>query len=60
VAREGIPEDWSNLEERVFWNHSAKTYQAWFDQGAETFPVAETELQNFYGQLLRVLHRVHY
>jgi hypothetical protein len=45
-----IPADYSNLEERVFWAHSSKTYKVWFDQGTDMFPVAEAELKEFYGK----------
>lgn len=45
-----LPLDHPSIEERMFWDYSAKTYSAWFDQAAEDFPEADAELDEFYGE----------
>jgi hypothetical protein len=34
----------------MFWEHASKAYTVWFDEGAEQFPEAEAELDEFYGK----------
>lgn len=45
-----LPIDHPNLEERLLWDFSSKTYKQWFDGGAEEFPEAEQELEEVYGE----------
>lgn len=45
-----MPIDHPCIEERMFWEHASKAYTSWFDEGAEEFPEAEAELDEFYGK----------
>lgn len=44
-----MQQDHPNFEDRLLWEFSSKTYQQWFDGGAEEFPEAEAELEEMYG-----------
>lgn len=48
-----MPIDHPCIEERMFWEHASKAYTSWFDEGAEEFPEAEAELDEFYGKPMR-------
>nr|XP_019008791.1 uncharacterized protein I206_06475 [Kwoniella pini CBS 10737]OCF47572.1 hypothetical protein I206_06475 [Kwoniella pini CBS 10737] len=43
-----LPLDHPYLEDRMLWNFASKTYNQWFDGGAEEFPEAEQELMEMY------------
>lgn len=45
-----LPADHPRLDDRMLWDHSARTYLAWFDQGREEFSAEEQELEEFYGK----------
>jgi len=44
-----IPLDHPHLDDRILWDHSSRTYLAWFDQGQENFAAEEQQLEEFYG-----------
>ncbi|WWD22032.1 hypothetical protein CI109_106520 [Kwoniella shandongensis] len=46
-----LPLDHPNLEDRLLWDFSSKTYTQWFDGGAEEFPDAEQELAEIYERM---------
>jgi hypothetical protein len=45
-----LPSDHPKLDDRILWDHSARTYLAWFDQGQEEFSAEEQELAEYYGK----------
>jgi kinetochore protein NDC80 len=45
-----LPLDHPNLEDRLLWEFSSKSYKEWFDGGAEDFPELERELEEVYGR----------
>lgn len=51
-----LPYDHPHLHDRILWDHSSKTYLAWFDQCQETFSVEEQELEEYYGKLALFIH----
>ncbi|OCF76626.1 hypothetical protein I204_02324 [Kwoniella mangroviensis CBS 8886] len=46
-----LPLEYPLLEERLLWDFVSKTYDQWFDGGAEQFPEAEMELERIYERL---------
>ncbi|WWD07983.1 hypothetical protein V865_006093 [Kwoniella europaea PYCC6329] len=46
-----LPVEYPLLEERLLWDFVSKTYDQWFDGGAEHFPEAEMELERIYERL---------
>ncbi|WWC87195.1 uncharacterized protein L201_002081 [Kwoniella dendrophila CBS 6074] len=46
-----LPADHPNLEDRMLWDFASKTYDQWFDGGAEEFPEAEHELELMYDRM---------
>jgi hypothetical protein len=49
-----LPADHPKLDDRILWDHSARTYLAWFDQGQEEFSAEEQELAEYYGKFSQV------
>jgi hypothetical protein len=49
-----LPADHPKLDDRILWDHSARTYLAWFDQGQEEFSTEEQELAEYYGKFGQV------
>ncbi|WVQ68950.1 uncharacterized protein L199_007159 [Kwoniella botswanensis] len=46
-----LPLDHPHLEDRLLWDFASKTYDQWFDGGAEEFPEAEHELELMYDRM---------
>ncbi|KAK8846723.1 hypothetical protein IAR55_005810 [Kwoniella newhampshirensis] len=51
MSAKDLPLDHPNLEDRLLWDFSSKTYSQWFDGGAEEFPDAEQELADIYDRM---------
>ncbi|WVR04399.1 hypothetical protein IAU60_001401 [Kwoniella sp. DSM 27419] len=49
---ESLSPDYPNLEDRLLWNFSYKTYHQWFNGSSEDFVEAEQELEAIYGRML--------
>ncbi|KAK6904037.1 hypothetical protein I203_107551 [Kwoniella mangroviensis CBS 8507] len=46
-----LPLDHPHLEDRLLWDFASRTYDQWFDGGAEEFPEAEHELELMYDRM---------
>ncbi|WVW78773.1 hypothetical protein I302_100735 [Kwoniella bestiolae CBS 10118] len=46
-----LPLDHPNIEDRLLWDFASKTYDQWFDGGAEEFEEAERELEVLYDRM---------
>jgi hypothetical protein len=52
-----LPFDHPHLDDRMLWDHSSRTYLAWFDQGREDFSAEEQQLEEFYGKFVHCVRR---
>jgi hypothetical protein len=52
-----LPFDHPHLDDRMLWDHSSRTYLAWFDQGREDFSAEEQQLEEFYGKFIHRFRR---